>query len=453
MTSFAFLAQFGRRMALARGAIGARRHSAAAAPVRPRGDAPRRPLSVRVLIAAIVALLTAHAAAAQEFETQATAAWVYDQNTETVLLARNADEPLPPASMSKLMTLYMAFEAIADGRLRIDDRLTVSQQAMDYGGSSMFLRAGEEVSVEDLLRGVIVLSGNDASTVLAEALSPDGTEAGFARMMTERARAMGMMNSNFVNANGWPAAGHRMSMRDLGVLANRLIIDFPTYYPLFAETEFAFDGRVPSNSQNRNPILSMGIGADGLKTGHTSEAGYGLVGSAKQGDRRIIFVITGLDTAEQRRDEAERIVNWAFRQFAERDLGEAGLRIAQADVWMGDAPSVGLALAEDIRLLMPTISAATVDARVTFDSPVEAPVAIGDRMGELTITRDGLPDVTVPLVAQADVARGGFGVRMRTTALILMDRFGPVPALEEMLRPAAPTVDPDAPAEADADPA
>ncbi len=383
-----------------------------------------RPVVAMMTLA--LSLMFVSGLAAQTFETQARAAYVFDQNTGTVLLERNADEALPPASMSKLMTLYMAFEAIADGRLSIDQELTVSQHAMDYGGSSMFLRATERVSVEDLLRGVIVLSGNDASTVLAEAMSPDGTEAGFARMMTDRARAMGMNNSTFANANGWPAAGHRMSMRDLGILADRLISDFPTFYPLFAETEFPFDGRVPSNSQNRNPILTMGIGADGLKTGHTQEAGYGLVGSAKQGDRRIIFVITGLESAQQRRDESERIVNWAFRQFAERRIGEEGQRIAEIDVWMGEASTVGLALAEDISLLLPIQSRDEMDAEATFRSPIEAPIRKGDELGALTVTRAGLPDVVVPLIAEDDVARGGFQVRMGTTAQVLFDRLGPM---------------------------
>lgn len=373
--------------------------------------------------------VSATLAAAQAFQTQAQAAYVFDQNTGTVLLELNADDPLPPASMSKLMTLYMVFEAVADGRLSIDDELPVSQHAMNYGGSSMFLRAGERVRVEDLIRGVVVLSGNDASTVLAEALATDGTEAGFARQMNTRALELGMENSTFMNANGWPAAGHRMSMRDLGILADRLITDFPTFYALFAETEFAFDGRVPANTQNRNPLLSLGIGADGLKTGHTQEAGYGLVGSAKQDGRRVIFVITGLESAEARRDEAERIVNWAFRQFAERSLGEAGTRIAEADVWMGEAPSVGLALAEDITLLMPETGADELEAQASYRTPIEAPVQAGDELGALLITREGLPDITVPLIAEEDVARGGFQVRMATTARILLARFGPMVGL------------------------
>lgn len=361
---------------------------------------------------------------AQSFETAATAAFIFDQTTQTVLLAKNADEPLPPASMSKLMTLYMAFEAVADGRLDINTELPVSEHASSFEGSSMFLDTTDRVRVEDLLRGVIVLSGNDASVVLAEALSPDGTEAGFARMMTERARDMGMLNSTFVNASGWPAAGHRMSMRDLGILADRLITDFPTFYPLFAETEFLFDGRVPANTQNRNPILGLGVGADGLKTGHTEEAGYGLVGSARQGDRRIIFVISGMASAEARREESERILNWAFRQFAERQVGAAGERFAEAPVWMGDAASVGMALAEDLTLLVPATGGAEVSADVVYRGPIEAPIVAGQELGELVITRDGLPEVRVALVAETDVARGGFAIRMRTAVEVLMQKFG-----------------------------
>ncbi|SMY09958.1 D-alanyl-D-alanine carboxypeptidase family protein [Flavimaricola marinus] len=385
----------------------------------------------RTLWALAIAIMPA-LASAQGFDTRATAAWVYDQSTETVLLAKNADQPLPPASMSKLMTLYMAFEAVANGTLEIDQELPVSQHAMDYGGSSMFLRAGERVRVEDLLRGVIVLSGNDASAVLAEALSDDGTEATFARQMTQKARSMGMNNSTFLNSNGWPAAGHEMSMHDLGILANRIILDFPTFYPLFAETEFLFDNRVPSNTQNRNPILGLGIGADGLKTGHTQEAGYGLVGSAKQGDRRIIFVITGLDTAQARRDESERIVNWAFRQFVEAEVTAEGTQVAEADVWMGELPSVGLRMAHDISLLLPLDESESLNAEAVYNSPVEAPVAEGQVLGEVVITRTGLPEIRVPLIAMTDIAPGGFGIRLQTAASVLISRFGPAIGLGDV---------------------
>ncbi len=374
---------------------------------------------------AVLLSLSVSVTSAAAFETRATAAYVLDQTTGTVLLEKNADAPLPPASMSKLMTIYMTFEAIAQGVLRIDEKLPVSENAAAYGGSTMFLDTTDRVTVEDLLRGVIVLSGNDASAVLAEALSPDGTEAGFARRMTERGRQMGMTNSTFTNSNGWPAPAHRMSMRDLGLLADLLIADYPTYYPLFSETEFAFDGRAPANSRNRNPILTLGIGADGLKTGHTQEAGYGLVGSAKQGDRRVIFVITGLDTVEQRAEEAEKIVNWAFRQFAQRDVVDSGTRIAEADVWMGEVPTVGLRVAEDVSLLVPVVNQGSLDAEVVYTGPFEAPIRQGQPLGELVISLAGLPDHRVPLVADTAVAKGGFNSRLRVAADVLWSRFGP----------------------------
>ena len=379
---------------------------------------------------AVLLMLTPLAAFSQALDTKATAAYVLDQSTGTVLLSKNADEPLPPASMSKLMTIYMTFEAIADGRLRVDEELPVSSHSAAYGGSSMFLDTTDRVTVEDLLRGVIVLSGNDASSVLAEALSLDGTESGFARMMTERAKQLGMMNSHFANSNGWPAAGQRMSMKDLGILADQVIKDFPTYYPLFSEQEFLFDGRVPANTQNRNPILSLGIGADGLKTGHTSEAGYGLVGSAKQGDRRIIFVVTGMTSPQERAEEAEKIVNWAFRQFAQKDVAKLGTKLADADVWMGEVPTVGLTVAKDFSMLVPVMSTSNgISAEVVFESPIAAPITKGQQLGELVISLEGLPETRLPLVADRDVAKGGFNTRLRTAALVLWERFGPKPEI------------------------
>lgn len=372
------------------------------------------------LILAILLLIPSLAAA---FETSARAAYVYDMTTGTVLLEKRADDPLPPASMSKLMTLYMAFVAIADGRLDPDTRLPVSDHAMAYGGSTMFLDTTDRVRVEDLLRGVIVLSGNDAAAVLAEALSPDGTEAGFARMMTEQARTMGMKNSTFRNSNGWPATGHRMSVRDLGILATRIIEDFPTYYPLFSEQRFEFDGRAPQNARNRNPLLGLGIGADGLKTGHTEEAGYGLVGSARRGDRRVVFVLSGLDSVAARAEESERLVNWSFRQFAQKQAARAGARVAEAEVHMGASPSVGLVLEEELTLLVPTTPGTEIESEVVYTGPLEAPVKQGDQIGELVLRLTDLPDIRRPLVAETDVPVGGFQVRLRTAAEALMARL------------------------------
>lgn len=376
----------------------------------------------------VLSLSTLSAAA---FDTKARAAYVVDQKTDTVLLAKNAEQPLPPASMSKLMTLYVAFEAIRDGRLTLDEKLPVSEHAMSYGGSTMFLDTTDRVRVEDLLRGIIVLSGNDACVVLAEALSPDGTEAGFARYMTKRAQQLGMANSTFANANGWPAAGHRMSVQDLAILAEHLIEDFPEYYPLFSETEFKFDGRAPSNVHNRNPLLKLGIGADGLKTGHTSEAGYGLVGSAVQGDRRVIFVVSGLDSNAARAEEAEALVTWSFRQFTSKTIAKASVPVAQAEVWRGAQKTVGLVPAEDLTVLLPALSGKQINAEVVYTGPVQAPIKKGQTLAELVLQPEDLPEIRLPLVAANDVPSGGFFVRVKTAASVLIARFinGPEAAL------------------------
>ena len=377
---------------------------------------------IRTLAAAAL-LISTTALPLAAFEMRAQAAYVIDHTTGTVLLNKNADEPLPPASMSKLMTLYMAFEAIERGQLSMTDELVVSAHANSFGGSTLFLKEGERVSVEDLVRGVIVLSGNDACVVIAEALSPDGTEAGFARLMTRRAQEMGMTNSTFANSSGWPAAGHRMSMRDLGLLSQRLLTDYPEYYPMFSETEFLFDENESSNRFNRNPLLTLGIGADGLKTGHTQEAGYGLAGSAKQDDRRVVFVLSGLDTAAARAQESEAIVNWAFRQFAQRTLVDAGERVATASVWEGGEPEVGLVSSEDITVLLPVLAGKTVSAEVVYTGPVQAPIAAGTALAELVIQPEGLPEQRFPLVAETDIAHGGFLAKISTAALSLIDQW------------------------------
>lgn len=365
------------------------------------------------LLAAVFVSLSAIVAQAQGYDTQARAAYVYDHSSGQVLLALNADEPLPPASMSKLMTLLMAFEALRDGRLTLETRVPVSAHAMSFGGSTMFLNTQDRPTIEELIRGVIIVSGNDAAVALGEALSPDGTEEGFATLMTQRARQLGMMNSTFANASGWPHPEHRVSMRDLGILAQRLIEEFPEYYAYFQETEFDYENRSPANRFNRNPLLGLGIGADGLKTGHTEEAGYGLVGSAMQGDRRVTFVISGLGSSQARADEAERIVTWAFRQFVMRDVVEPGVEIARAPVFLGSEETVGLAPAEGIEMLLPALLDPEIEANLTFTSPLPAPVTAGDVVGELHVTQGvhGF-EARVPVVAMADVERGGPMVRI-----------------------------------------
>lgn len=350
----------------------------------------------------------------------ARAAYVVDFESGTVLLSKNAETPLPPASMSKLMTLLMTFEALDDGRLSISQKLPVSEHAMSYGGSTMFLDTTDRVSVEDLLRGIIVLSGNDACAVLAEALSPDGTEAGFARMMTERGKQIGLTASTFANSNGWPAAGHRMSMRDLVIISTLLIENYPQYYSLFSEKEFKFDGRAPANTQNRNPLLGLGIGADGLKTGHTNEAGYGLVGSAVQGDRRVVFALSGMESIADRALEAEKVVNWSFRQFMKKQVAEKGAILGQADVWMGSAASVGIMVPEDYEILLPMPLSGMLKARIEYKGPLQAPIDAGQKIAELVIERDGLDDARTPLVAEKSIGPAGFLPRLRMSTEVLL---------------------------------
>ena len=346
------------------------------------------------------------------FETRARAAWVYDLSTDTVLLDKNADEAMPPASMSKLMTIDLLFEALRDGRVTLDEPFSVSSYAKSMQGSTMFLNETDHPVVEDLIKGIIVLSGNDASVVVAENLA--GSEKEFAAKMNERAKAIGLTNSHFANATGWPDPGQMMSMHDLGRLAVRLITEFPEYYKYFSITEFPYDGRSPANRFNRDPLLKMGIGADGLKTGHTEEAGYGLVGSVKQDDRRIVLVISGLETEKDRAEEAQKIVNWAFREFIQKTVAKKGTRITEAPVWMGSADRVGLVVDKDLALLLPSLAQDGLKATVKYNGPIEAPIAKGAKLADMEIDIPGHEPVTVPLVAETDVAKGGFLKHVRT---------------------------------------
>ncbi len=349
---------------------------------------------------------------------------IMDHATGAVLAEKNPDLPLPPASMSKLMTMNMVFEALEAGRLTLDLELPVSQHAANYRGSSMFLKRGERISVLDLIRGVIVLSGNDASAVLAEALSPDGTEAGFARLMNTRAVELGLTNSHFANSNGWPDPTQRMSARDLAILASRLIRDFPDYYRYFAETEFGFDERVPDNRYNRNPLLSLRIGADGLKTGYTRNAGYGLVGSAVRDGRRVVFVVSGLDSRATRTSESEQIVNWYFIQFSRKVLFSQGETVTQVPLWMGDETHLPVTVSEDAAVLVPSASTSDIEAEAVFGQQFQAPVAEGQVVGELRVTVPGLTGETVfPLVAAQTIDRSGIVGRLSLAARRMFTRF------------------------------
>ena len=382
---------------------------------------------IRILAVGAALSATAIPALAQ-YDTRAKAAFMIDMTTNTVLLDKDADTPLPPASMSKLMTLNMLFEALQDGRVTLDTQFGVSSRAKNMGGSTMFLNENDRPTVEQLIQGIIVLSGNDACVVVAEGLA--GSEDSFARLMNERAATLGMTGSTFANASGWPNPNQRMSTRDLGILAARLITEFPEYYGYFGEKEYAYDNRAPDNRHNRNPLLKLGIGADGLKTGHTVEAGYGIVGSATQGTRRVVFVLTGMASEKERSEESERIVNWAFRQFVQKEVMEQGTEVARANVWMGDHTEIGLVTKDDVSLLLPALERKALAAEVVYKGPIEAPIEKGQDVAELVITLKDLPDARIPLVSDRDVQKGGFLPRLRTATDVLMDRFlGEAPSL------------------------
>lgn len=369
------------------------------------------------LILSTALLFLGLALPAMALETKARAALVLDFRTGTVLLEKNADKSLPPASMSKLMTLNMVFEALEDGRLALDEKLPVSKHAMSYGGSTMFLNTRDRVKVEDLIRGIIVLSGNDACVVLAEALA--GSEPEFARAMTARAKQLGMMNSTFGNSNGWPHPNQRMSARDLVILATRLIREFPQYYGYFSETEFGFDDRSPANRFNRNPLLKLGIGADGLKTGHTSEAGYGVVGSAEKNGRRVVLMITGLESEADRAREAEKLVNWAFRQFVEKKIFKAGETVGSAEIWLGRQPQIDLVVENELNLLLPASVGGQLKGQITLREPVAAPIEKGQQLGVINIEIPDMEGVEIPLLAANSVEKSGFMSRFRLSASIL----------------------------------
>lgn len=376
---------------------------------------------VRLLVAAVVLAVSAGAAIAQSpYGGRAPNFFVLDLTSGQILAQQNAEVPLPPASMSKILTLAMLFDALRDGRVTMETQWSVSQRAHDMGGSRMFLELRDRPTTEDLIRGIAVVSGNDASVVVAEGLA--GSEGNFAALAQQRARQIGMAQTTVANSSGWPDPNHRMSLRDLAVLASYIITEHSQYYHYLGETEFTWND---ITQPNRVPLLAAGIGVDGLKTGHTEEAGYALVGSAVQGDRRIVFVFSGLTDMAQRVEETERIVTWAFRQFTARTVVPAGQTVFEAEVWLGAAPTVPLVAATDLVVLVPAIPQGEIAARVEYQGPLAAPVAQGAEVARLIVEVPGLPQpFSMPLVAGADVAEGGFLTRARAAAQVLAGHLG-----------------------------
>jgi D-alanyl-D-alanine carboxypeptidase (penicillin-binding protein 5/6) len=347
--------------------------------------------------------IPASAPYAQTLDTPARNAYVVDLATDTVLLSKAADKPMPPASMSKLMTVFMVFDRLKKGSLNLDDTFLVSKKAWRKGGSKMFVKVGDRIKVSDLLRGIIVQSGNDACIVVAEGIS--GSEDAFAEVMTRRGQEIGLTNSRFANATGWPHPEHYMSARDLAILSKRLVTDFPELYKIFAEKTFTYS---KIKQSNRNPLLYRNIGSDGLKTGHTQEAGYGLAASAVRDDRRIVMVVNGLTSIRQRSQESLRVMEWAFRTFKPYALYKKDEVITKADIWLGDAPSVALMIPEDLKLTLSRSAREKMKVVVKMSNPVAAPVRKGQKLATLAVSAPNLQTREIPLLAAEDVGQLGF---------------------------------------------
>lgn len=336
-------------------------------------------------------------------ESPARAAILVDADTGTTLYEKNADQRMPTASMSKLMTGYMVFEALKNGRLTLDTKVPISEHAWRQEGSRTYLDLNSQVRVEDLIKGMVIQSGNDAAVALAESIG--GTEGGFASMATTRAHELGMVNSSFANATGLPDPNHFSTARDLATLASHVIHEYPQYYKYESELEFTYNN---IRQQNRNPLLRMNIGADGVKTGHTDESGFSLIGSAVQNGRRLIVVVMGLQDVKERGDEAARLLQWGFSSTGVYSLLKAGDVLDSATVWMGALPAVPLAVKDDVSLTMTRDARRDLKAEVVIKEPVPAPVVSGMQLGSVRISAPGLETKEYPLYAQADVPELGF---------------------------------------------
>lgn len=357
------------------------------------------------LLACLMAMLGAAppAAAQEEFTSKALQAILLDARTGRVLFAKDADTTVPPASMSKLMTMIMVFEALKAGTLTLDQTFTVSEDAWRRGGamsggSTMYAEVKSSIRLEDLIKGAVVQSANDACIVIAEAIA--GGEPAFAQRMTARARELGAVNATFRNATGLPDPEHRMSVRDLSVLARHIITSFPDYYAYYSLPEFTWND---ITQQNRNPLLKDYPGADGMKTGYTKEAGYGLVGSAERDGRRLIMVIAGTKSINERRQEAQALLDWGFRQFRSVDVYAKGDRVGQARVWGGTQRSVPLLAAQSVRVALTAQEQEMAEVKLAYNGPLMAPVEAGKEVGKVRFIVDGITVADVPVVTASPV--------------------------------------------------
>jgi D-alanyl-D-alanine carboxypeptidase (penicillin-binding protein 5/6) len=341
-------------------------------------------------------------ARAVDFATDATHVYIIDADTGAVLFDKAGEERIPTASMSKMMTAYVVFQQLKSGKLRMDDEFPVSEHAWRTGGSRMYLPLNASVKVEDLIQGMIVQSGNDACVTLAEGIA--GSEDAFVKLMNDEAQVLGLKDSHFANSDGLPDDDHYMTPHDLALLGLHLINDFPEYYHYFSQIDYTYAN---IKQGNRNPLLYGNTGADGIKTGHTEEAGFSLTASVRRGDRHIIMVATGLKSLKGRSQEAERIVDFAFRSFDNYRLLKKGQELDQADVWVGAQRKLPLVAGGDLSVTLPRTARQGLKVTLDYQSPIKAPIASGTAVGTITVSAPDVPDRTVPLLAGADVARLG----------------------------------------------
>ena len=356
---------------------------------------------MRVLILLLLVLFTATSSSIA-LETKAKQAIIIDDTTGTTLFGKEADARMYPASMTKMMTAYLVFKELASGKLTLDSTYHVSKKSWKMGGSKMFVELGNTISIEDLLRGIIVQSGNDACVVVAEGMA--GSEEAFAEMMNQEAARMGMTGTHFVNATGWPHEEHYTTARDLAILSHHLIHDFPQYYSYFAEAEYRYH---EITQYNRNLLLGRNLGVDGLKTGHTEASGYGMAVSAERDGRRVITVVNGLTSKKERADEAQKLVNLAYGAYEHVVIAGPEVSITEIPLWYGDAETVSAGVSREARMVAPKVSRKKPEFIVEYNSPVPAPVVKGQQIGVLHIRLDGLSEQTIPLVALQQVEEAG----------------------------------------------
>jgi len=362
---------------------------------------------MRFFFAVLFLCLAVFATPVMAMDTIAKQAILIDMDTKTALFEKNSQERMPTSSMSKLLTAYMVFDALESKRITPDTQYTVSEKAWRIQGSKMFVPLGGQVKVSDLLQGVIVQSGNDACIVLAEGLA--GSEEAFVESMNKKAQQFGMKNSHFMNASGWPDPNHYSTAYDLALLAYHSINDYPKYHQLYAEKDFTYNG---IKQGNRNPLLYRNIGADGLKTGHTDVGGYGLVGTAVQNGRRLILVVNGLSSMQERADESARLLSWGFTNFQYLNLFKANEKVESAKVWLGMQPSVDVMAHEDVKALYKIDEKDKLKLSAVINEPVAAPITKGQEVGYLKIKMGDFPERQVKLYAAEDVARMGVFQRM-----------------------------------------